>query len=52
MLNFIIASETTQSLVMDNFSNKKLFDIILDKRNDVLSEKIINSNDNKIYITY
>jgi len=37
---------------MDNFSNKKLFDIILNKRNDILSEEIINSKHKKIFITY
>jgi len=52
ILNFIIWSEWTQNLVMDNFSNKDLFSIILDKRNEVLSEKIINSDDKKIFITY
>lgn len=52
LLNFIIESDTTKNLVLDNFSNKKLFKIILDKRNDVISDKIINSEYKKIYITY
>ena len=52
LLNFIIASDATKNLVMDNFSNKDLFKIILDKRNDVLSDEIINSQHKKIYITY
>ena len=52
LLNFIIGSENTQNIVMDNFANKKLFGIILDKRNEVLSTKIINSDDKKIFITY
>lgn len=52
LLNFIIASDTTKNLVMDNFANKDLFSVILDKRNENLSEKIINSKYNKIYITY
>jgi len=52
LLNFIIWSENTQNIVMDNFANKKLFDIILDKRNEVLSKKIIESRNKKIFITY
>lgn len=52
ILNFIIWSESTQNLVMDNFANKQLFSIILDKRNEVLSSEIINSDDKKIFITY
>ncbi len=52
MLNFMIWSEGTQNLVMNNFTNQKLFSIILDKRNEVLSDKIITSNDKKIFITY
>jgi archaellum component FlaF (FlaF/FlaG flagellin family) len=52
LLNFIIASDTTKSLVMDNFANKDLFKIILDKRNEVLSNEIIHSSHQKIYITY
>ena len=52
LLNFIIASDETQDIVLNNFSNKNLFKIILDKRNEVLSDKIINSEHKKIYITY
>ncbi|MCD5380867.1 hypothetical protein LR004_02970 [Candidatus Gracilibacteria bacterium] len=52
ILNFMIGSEGTQNLVMNNFTNQKLFSIILDKRNEVLSDKIITSNDKKIFITY
>ena len=52
LLNFIIESDATKNLVLDNFSNKTLFKIILDKRNDVISDKIVNSEHKKIYITY
>lgn len=52
ILNFMIWSKGTQNFVMDNFSNKKLFSIILDKRNEVLSDEIIKSEYNKIYVTY
>jgi len=52
VLNFMIWSKETQNIIMDNFSNKKLFDIILNKRNDILSEEIINSKHKKIFITY
>ncbi len=52
LLNFIIWSEKTQDIVMSNFTNKELFSIILDKRNEVLAKKIIESDDKKIFITY
>lgn len=52
ILNFIIWSENTQSFLTDNFANKDLFDVILWERNQVLAEAIINSEHDKIYITY
>ncbi len=52
LLNLIIGSDTTQNLVKDNFWNKKLFSIILDKRNENIAQEIINSPHKKIFITY
>ncbi len=52
ILNFIIWSESTQSFLTDNFANTDLFEVILGKRNEVLSDAIIKSEYNKIYITY
>lgn len=52
ILNFIIESDWTRNLIMNNFTNKNLFKIILNKRDIVLSEKIINSEHQKIFITY
>lgn len=52
ILNFIIKSDWLQKLLTDNFTNAVLFDVILNKRNDVLSNEIINSKYNKIYLTY
>ena len=52
ILNALIKSDWAQQLISDNFANKKLFDIILDWRNEVLSNEIINSEYNKIYVTY
>lgn len=52
ILNFIIWSDNAQSFLTDNFTNKDLFEVILDKRNIVLSEAIINSKYDNIYITY
>jgi len=52
MLNLILWSETIQTTLTNNFTNKNLFKIILNKRNDVLSNEIINSKHNKIFITY
>ena len=52
ILNFIIWSESTQEFLTENFSNTDLFDVILDKRNELLTSTIIESEYNNIYITY
>lgn len=52
ILNFIVWSDSTQNFLTDNFANKDLFDVILDERNQVLSDAIIKSEYNNIYITY
>ena len=52
ILNFIMSSEWTQGFLSDNFTNKDLFDVILDERNEVLTKAIIESEYEKIYITY
>ena len=52
ILNFIIKSTWLQEILTNNFTNTELFDVILNKRNEVLSDAIINSEHNKIYITY
>lgn len=52
ILNLIIKNNDFQDYIKDNFANKELFKIILEERNKVLSKKIINSTDNKIFITY
>lgn len=52
ILNFIVWSDSTQNFLTDNFANKDLFDVILGERNQVLSDAIINSEYNNIYITY
>ncbi len=52
ILNFIVASDGTQGFLKDTFGNKELFKVILDKRNEVLSKGIVDSEYDKIYITY
>lgn len=52
ILNALIKSDSAQKLISDNFTNKELFDIILDWRNEILSSEITESKYNKIYITY
>lgn len=52
ILNFIIWNDTTQDFLTDNFANTDLFDVILGERNKILSDAIINSEYNNIYITY
>lgn len=52
ILNFIIWNEFTQTFLTNNFANKDLFDVILDERNLVIKNAIINSKYKKIYMTY
>ncbi len=51
-INLIIKSDNIQSTISSEFANQKLFDVILNKRNEVLKEKILNSEDKNIIITY
>lgn len=51
-INFILKSENIQSTIQNNFANKELFEVILDERNKVIADKIINSSDDKIVATY
>lgn len=51
-INVIIKSENLQTAIQSAFTDKELFHVILDKRNEVLSKKIIESQDTKIIITY
>ncbi|MDD3793751.1 MAG: hypothetical protein PHI37_02980 [Candidatus Gracilibacteria bacterium] len=52
ILNMIIGSESTQGFLSDNFTNKELFEVILDERNKILVNEIQKSEYKKIYITY
>jgi len=52
ILNLIIKSDKIQDLITSNFSNKILFDVILNKRNEIVAQKIISSKYNKIITTY
>lgn len=52
ILNALIKSDTAKEGIMANFWNKDLFDVILHKRNDVVSDAIIKSEYKKIVITY
>jgi len=52
ILNLIIKDEKLQSILTENFANKQLFDVILNKRNEVLTKAINESKYDKIFITY
>ncbi|MDP2090081.1 MAG: hypothetical protein Q8K30_00660 [Candidatus Gracilibacteria bacterium] len=52
LLNLIIGNEKLQGFLTNTFTNRDLFEVILGKRNEVLANEIINSNHDKIYITY
>ena len=51
-LAFIIKNDLTQDFIRNNFTNKDLFEIILEWRNKILTNEISKSKYNKIYITY
>lgn len=52
ILNFIIWNDTTQTFLTNNFANKELFEVILDKRDGVLANALLESEYNDIYVTY
>lgn len=52
ILNRIIASENIQSSIWNQFWNQELLDVILNERNKVVANEIINSDYDKIFITY
>lgn len=51
-VNLIIKNENLQSAIQNNFANKELFDVILNKRNEVIAKKIISWDDKKIIAIY
>ena len=52
ILNLIIGSDDVQWMLSNKFTNKELFEVILDERNKILVNEIQKSEYDKIYITY
>lgn len=52
ILNVIIKNDDKMKKLLENFWNPDLLDVILDERNKNLSDNIIKSEYNKIFITY
>lgn len=52
MMNFIYNTEAFSGAIKDNFTNRALFEVILDRRNDNLVDWILNNGHDKIFITY
>ncbi len=52
ILNFLIKSDWLRDVITEHVWNAKLFDVILNKRNEVLSSAIIKSEYDEIYVTY
>lgn len=52
LLNFISKSPEIQETIANNFANQKLFHVILDHRNEVVAEEILQSEHKYIYATY
>lgn len=51
-VNVIVKSPELQSSIQNNFANQELFEVILNKRNQIIADKIINSEDKNIIATY
>lgn len=51
-INLIVKNKNLQDIIQSNFANKELFEVILNKRNEIIAEKFINSSDKKIIATY
>jgi len=52
LLNLIMKNDNIQNSIMNNFSNKTLFDVILEERNKNIVENIYSNPADKIFITY
>ena len=52
LLNLIMKNDNIQNSIMNNFSNKTLFDVILKQRNKHIVENIYSNPSDKIFITY
>lgn len=52
ILNMIIWSDNMQWFLSNTFTNKELFEVILDERNKILVKEINESEYKKIYVTY
>jgi len=52
ILNFLIKSDWLRDIITEHVWNAKLFDVILNKRNDVLANAVIQSEYDEIYVTY
>ncbi len=52
LINLIIKNQIIQDSIMNNFSNKTLFNVILQQRNKNIAQTIEKSKYNKIFITY
>lgn len=51
-ISVIIKNENIQDTFLNNFWNKELFEIILNKRNEILANQIINWENKKIIVLY
>jgi len=52
ILNTLIKNDWALDFISNNYSNQELLNIILDWRNKILTQEIINSEYKKIYVTY
>lgn len=52
MMNALVQSDHTQDFLLQNFQNQDLFSVILDERNKIVAQAVIDSEYNKIFLTY
>ena len=52
IMSTLIKSDFFKKTLMDEFGNKALFDVILQKRNENLAKAIETSSEKQIFVTY
>lgn len=52
ILNFFIWNEAILESATNTYANKELFEVIIDERNKILADAVLNSEYDKIFITY
>ncbi len=52
IFSMFMKNQKLQNIVQNNFTNKDIFSIILDKRNEIIANEIINWEEKNIFVMY